>query len=351
MKSAFQSVLLALVLGVTTPALADGSAPSASDIKRAADAFDRGREAYRSDAYVEAAEHFEAADGHAPSAMALRFAVASRREAGQLARAATLAALALDRHSEDAELVELANSVIEEAESVLYKVEVFCDEPCELVLDDKIVHGQRSGERILFVEPGRHRLRASWPQDRNRSDIIEATEGGSGDVNFYVPEIVSDGSDGGTTGWETDSEDPVVQAERSGWSPVVFWTSLGLTVAGGATSTFLGVRALNEPGRDGVRDSCRDFTGTPTDCPAYKEGRSNQMQANVAIAATSAVGVFTIITGLFLTDWESADPTQDTTSRTPGTGRKRSSVAQSGVRLKPWFGVGETTTIGATGTF
>ncbi|NLE87716.1 MAG: tetratricopeptide repeat protein [Myxococcales bacterium] len=346
MKSAFQSVLLALVLTAAPPALADGSAPSASHIKRAADAFDRGREAFRADAYVEAAEHFEAADGYAPSALALRFALASRHEAGQLARAATLASLAVARHPEDAELQELAESVLEEASGVLYRVQVFCDEPCELVLNDKIVHGRRANERVIFVEPGRHRLRASWPQDRNRSEIIEATAGGSGEVDFYVPDAPSDTSAGD---WELGTSDSGVNIERSGWSPVVFWTSLGVTVAGGAASTFLGLRALNEPGREAVRDSCRDFTGTPTDCPAYKEGRSHQTQANVAIAATSAVGVFTIITGLFLTDWESSDTAAD--SAKSRRGGSRGSVADSGVRVKPWFGVGQTTTIGAMGTF
>ncbi len=349
MKSAFQSVLLALALTAAPPALADGGAPSASHIKRAADAFDRGREAFRAGTYVEAAEHFEAADGYAPSALALRFALASRHEAGQLARAATLATVAVARHPEDAELQELAESVLEEATSALFRVEVSCDEPCELVLNDKIVHGRRANDRVLFVEPGRHRLRASWPQDRNRSEILEATSGGSGYVDFYVPDAPSEaaGAD-----WEMDATEASARVDQGGWSPVVFWTSLGVTVAGGAASTFLGLRALNEPGREAVRDSCRAFVGTPTDCPAYKEGRSNQMQATVAFAATSAVGVFTIITGLFLTDWESADSTVDSARRAPRRGEpSRSSVAHSGVQVKPWFGLGETTTIGAMGTF
>lgn len=346
MKFALQSVLLAVALGVSLPAFAESGAPSASDIKRAADAFDRGRDAYRAEEYIEAAEHFEAADGHAPSALALRFAIASRQEAGQLARAATLATLALARHPEDAELSELANSVIEEAAASLYKVEVSCDEPCELVLDDKIVHGQRNSERILFVDPGRHRLRASWPDNRNRSEIVEAVAGGSGYVNFFIPEKTVAPSE---VQWDSDTEQEVVPTDRGGWSPVVFWTGVGLTVAGGAASTILGIRALNEPGRDTVRSACREFTGTPTDCPEYKEGRANQMQANVAIVATSAIGVFTAITGLFLTDWSTDDPGRDSARARKKEARVES--ARSSFKVQPWFGVGETTTIGATGTF
>lgn len=344
MKSALQSLLLAIVLSATSSAWADGDAPSAGDIKRAADSFDRGRDAFRAEEYVEAAEHFEAADGRAPSALALRFAIASRQEAGQLARAATLATLALARHPDDAELTDLARSVIEEAERSLHQVRVTCDEPCELVLDNKIVHGRRSEARTLFVEMGSHTLRASWSEDRSRSQRIEAEVGGSSEIDFYAPDIPTETSQGD---WTIDSgsstEDKV---SKGGWSPVVFWSGLGVTVAGGVASTFLGLRALNEPGKETVQRVCQ---GQGTSCPEYQQGRRNQSQATIAIAATSAVGVFTIITGLFLTDWSGDDTARDSAHASPKKATAKPSLL--GVRLQPWFDVGETTTIGATGTF
>lgn len=349
MKSALQSVILAVALSAAGPVFADSGAPSASDIKRAADAFDRGRDAYRAEGYVEAAEHFEAADGHAPSAMALRFAIASRQEAGQLARAATLAALALARHPDDAELVELANSVLEEANVALFKIEVSCDEPCELVLNDKIVHGQRATERAVYVDPGAHRLRASWPDNRTREQKITAESGESGYVDFVAPAVKKEpasSSPASDMDWDVGMDDDApAEVESSGWSPAVFWTGFGLTVAGGAASTFLGLRALNDPGRDTVKVRCQEFTGSnPSDCPEYQKGLQHELQANVAIAATSVVGVFTVITGLFLTDWGSDDPMADSA-------RGSSNGAQAGVTVRPWFGMGDTAAIGASGTF
>lgn len=347
MKFALPFLSLVVALSVATPAFADPGAPSATQIKRAADAFDRGRDAYRAESYVEAAEHFEAADGHAPSAAALRFALLSRQEAGQLDRAATLASLASTRHPDDTELVELANSVLEEAGNSLFKLEVSCDEPCELVLNNKIVHGRKATERVLYLDPGTHRVRASFSDNRTREESVDAGAGESGYVVFNAPPVEAAPPPVSDSDWDIGVEDDTPRAadERSGWSPVVFWTGVGLTVAGGAASTFLGLRALNDPGRDTVRSRCEDFTGTPTDCPEYQKGLKHERQAEIAIAATSVVGVFTVITGLFLTDWESNDPVADSA-------RKHSDrSAQAGLTVRPWFGIGETTTLGAVGTF
>src|SRR5512145_2664513 len=66
-------------------------APKASELRVAAERFDEGRAAYKAQAFAEAAEHFEAADRHAPSESALGLAMRSREQAGQLLRAANLA--------------------------------------------------------------------------------------------------------------------------------------------------------------------------------------------------------------------------------------------------------------------
>lgn len=346
MKFALPFLPLVVALSVTSPAFADSGAPSATQIKRAADAFDRGREAYRAENYVEAAEHFEAADGHAPSAAALRFALLSRQEAGQVSRAATLAALALARHPDDAELVELAQSVVDEASSSLFKLEVSCDEPCELVLNNKIVHGQRAKERVLYLDPGTHRVRASFSDNRTREESVDAVAGDSGYVVFHAPPLGTSASATSDTDWDIGEDEAPSTKERNGWSPVVFWTGVGLTVAGGAASTLLGLRAVNDPGRETVKERCQSFTGSNrADCPEYQKGLKHERQANFAIAATSVVGVLTVITGLFLTDWESDDPVADSAKK------QSDRSAQAGLTVRPWFGVGETTALGAVGTF
>ena len=88
-----------------------------------------------------------------------------------------------------------------------------------------------------------------------------------------------------------------------------------------------------------MRDECAD---QGTDCPAYKQGLENQTIANVAIGATAAVGVFTIITGVFLTDWSGGDDAKE--SAFLGYEKGQFSV-------RPTFSVGNGASWGATGTF
>jgi outer membrane protein assembly factor BamD (BamD/ComL family) len=81
------SIFFATLL-LSAPSFAD-DVPTAQDIKRAARAYDQGRERFREEQYVEAAEKFEIADSYAPSAAALRLAIFARKEAGQIDRALT----------------------------------------------------------------------------------------------------------------------------------------------------------------------------------------------------------------------------------------------------------------------
>src|SRR6478752_2224449 len=100
---------LALVLSVSSYAQAQsGSEPTPAQVRVAAEAFDHGREAYKAEDYVEAAEQFEKADSNAPSPAALELAIRARDKAGELDRAATLLALALKRHPDDENLLKLA---------------------------------------------------------------------------------------------------------------------------------------------------------------------------------------------------------------------------------------------------
>src|SRR5512145_1996038 len=104
------------LLGLVCVAHAQTDAPSAADIKKAAEEFSLGKEAYLNGDYLEAAEHFEVADDRAPSVNALRAAMTSRSKGGQLDRAATLAALALRRHPDDTKLEEEARGILENAD-------------------------------------------------------------------------------------------------------------------------------------------------------------------------------------------------------------------------------------------
>jgi hypothetical protein len=336
---------------VATPVHAEERGPTASDVKRAADEFDRGRESYRGEQYVEAAEHFEAADAHAPSAAALRLAIASRKEAGQLSRAATLAALALSRHGDDAELSELANGVIDEAKT-LHRAEITCDEACELAADSKIVHGGQNLSRVLYLEVGAHKITASWPDGRTSTQSVDATEGGTSSLEFQAPAVATPAEQPDTSDVSADlstgATDPA-RDKSGGWSPVVFWTGAGLTVAGGVATGILGYVAQTSPGPDTVRKECK---GQGTDCPEYQQGLKNQRNANIALAATGVLGVFTAVTGLFLTDWSDSPEAapESASSEEQAAARSRRNMARA-VTVQPYFGFGEGASIGATGTF
>lgn len=329
----FQSSLITILLATTLSSVSFAET-SAEDVKRAAAAFDQGRSAYRAESYGEAAENFEAADGYAPSAKALRLAMLSRKEAGQLDRAATLAALGVDKYSTDDAMVTDGKKLLDEAAPSLGRVEVGCgDETGELLLDGKLVHGKCAGSRILFVTPGSHQLTASWSKGRTETESISLDAGASGQVSFVTPPVPAEpdvkpvSSAGSATPVGGEEEN------KGGWSPVVFWTGAGLTAAGVGASIFLGLKAINEPGKQKVIDQCQ---ATGTDCPLYKEGVQNQTMASIAIGATAAVGAFTIVS-LFLTDFS---------------GDKKEPVVEAGrVRFTPVIGFGDGATIGAHGSF
>src|SRR5262245_25611017 len=92
---------LALLCAAAICATFAGELRAEGDKAKAAAEFDQARGHYRAGRFAAAAPHFEAADEAMPSAQALRMAIRSRDEAGEPARATTLAAQALLRYPED----------------------------------------------------------------------------------------------------------------------------------------------------------------------------------------------------------------------------------------------------------
>jgi hypothetical protein len=298
------------------PVWAKTRPPSADEIREAAEAFDRGRTAYRAHGYVEAAESFEAADDRAPSSQALLLAMKSRFAAEQVSRALTLAELAIRLYPDDQAAQDEARKLLETHASELGKLNVACSEPCELLLDGKLVHGKADVQRTVYVDPGMHRLRASWENGAAKSLGVKIDAGGFETLTFDSPaasdQAATDawlagkpGEEGAPSEAAPGPAEPVRPEEaapsRNGWSPVVFWSGVGLSGAGVIVSTILGVRAINEPGADRVAAVCG---GRTEECPEYQEGVRNQTAASVAIGITAGVSVLTVITGLVLTDWK-----------------------------------------------
>lgn len=337
MRKFVSSTFLIVSVSVASPAFAEDDAPSSADIKRAATAYDQGRERFREGQYTEAAEQFESADDYAPSAAALRLAIFARKEAGQLARALTHAALALELYPDNAELTGEAQAVIDESAASFGKVRVSCDEPCELLLNNRIVHGKAASARLLYVEPGSATVRASWSEGRNKSESLTIAAGGEEEISFYAPEIPvapTPTATGQEFDSSTSSDSAVDEGKKGGWPKGIFFTGLGLTAAGGVATVILGLNAKNNPGPDAVKEECEQNDET---CPTYRQGLRNQTYANVAIGATALFGVFTI-TSAFLTDWG---------------GKKEETVSYrtGDLSIRPTFAVGDGAVLGATGTF
>src|SRR6187402_569826 len=155
MKGLFSVAAFALVLNSAGIARAaeEASEPTPAQVRTAAEAFDRGREAYKADEFQEAAEQFESADANAPSAAALELAIRARDKAGQLDRAATLAALALARHPDDPTIQKIAPSIVQRAKAELFQLDSKCSDPCDLTVGGKIAPGRRATEHTLFLGP------------------------------------------------------------------------------------------------------------------------------------------------------------------------------------------------------
>jgi hypothetical protein len=275
------------------------AAPDAERLKAAADEFDAGRRAYRLRDFENAGVHFENADRDVPSPEALQSAIRARKEAGQQARAATLAAWGLSRYPGDAELADFAPKLLADADKTLFKVNVTCSPGCSLVVDDKMAPFGETATATLYLDPGSHSLVASWPNDRNSSATIEATAGGTNTVSFSVPTAPA-----GSAAPSDLGAAPPPDADRarpSGLPPAVFFAGVGATLIMTGVTTWSGIDTLNNPGKDAIAQ-CQP---RDTNCDAYQLGLSHQRRTNLLIGATAVVAAGTAVVGLFFTNWGS----------------------------------------------
>jgi hypothetical protein len=313
------------VLTAVLPVAAD-DAPDAAKVKRAADEFDLGVQSFKSKQYDEAAQHFEVADEAVPGAKTLRLAMRARSEAGQGSRAATLAAQALERYADDAETAKLAKETIAKFEPSLHKVQVSCASPCLLAVGTRAVHGASTTRWILYVDPGKTSINASFfGNAAAKPQSLTATAGGRTELRFEPTEppkpVVTATPTASATPTGTSSNEippdmtgaptstgPEGDAPKKGIHPAFFITGLVLTAGAGGVLAWSGVDTLQNPGPDVVRKAC---VGKGPECAEYKLGLENQLRTNVLIGATAGVGAATILLAIF-TRWSSGKPAPKT---------------------------------------
>jgi hypothetical protein len=311
----------AVVLALCT--LAWSNVASAADatpeqLQFAAHEHDLGYRAYVAKQYDQAATHFENAFFAAPNPAELRSAVRARREAGEHARAATLAAIGQRKYPEDAAMGKLADETIAEARPKVFEVRITSSAECNVAADDKVVAAEKVRDFRFFVDPGKHELVVGWSEGRTKHVRIEGKGGGSQTLALDAPPVP-----------RKPPPDVAVAPPPADkpFGPLVFAAGAGLTAVGVGLTIWSGLDAQKNPGPDAVRADC---VGQGESCPQYQQGLGAQRRTNVLLAVTGGVAAVTAVLGVFFTQWSHSDH--------PATG----------LRLQPAVGVGQA---GLQGTF
>ncbi len=335
----------ALLMGAAAPALAQDAAPTAEQVKAASEEFEQGRRSFKERDYVEAAEHFEAAFTLAPAAPVLVLAIQAREKAEQLDRAATLAAFALAKYPDQAQVKKAAQPLVTRAKRELHALTARCDTACEWVLGTKLVFGGAGTERLLFVTPGEQTLTAGWSEGRSQRQAFTATAGGASELLFHEPPLpepkpvveapvastpTAPRADSGASGKLEAGAAP-----DGGWSPVVFWVGLGATAVLGGVTVWSGLDTRANPGVDAVKEACD--SGNAARCNSlYDQGQAAEVRTNVLAGVTAGVGLATILVGVLATDWR---------------GTEESAKGPKQARWTPVLNWGNGATLGAMGRF
>jgi hypothetical protein len=299
------SALLALSISSVAAAQA-----RPEDLQSAAAAFGEGQRAQLRGEYARAADLFELADRSAPNAAALRSAIRNHRAAGQLARAATLALVARERHTDDAETSALADEIIAEAGTALGRVRVACEPACSLALDGRALRESAAETFDAFVDPGAHRIGASWPEREHVVREIAVAAGTEQRVELVAPEPTVAVLPPASTEEEDETEsapidDVIVQPappppSSGGLSPALFATGAALTGVALGLGIGFGAHTLSQ--RDAyVLDPTRE---------RYEDGIVWQGLTNGFLFGAAALGIATVVIAVF-TDWDGDGAPQD----------------------------------------
>lgn len=291
--------MLALLISKAAAAGEPGAQPSPERIKAAAEEFDRGRRAFLAKEYEQAAGHFENAYRDAPSKETLRLAIRARRDAKQLARAATLAAVATAEYASDAPTMSLAKETLGEASKELSEYVIECSRACTITADGRLISLSDKTHHRLFLDPGAHDLGVSFQQGGSRSQHIEGKRGQSAALAFEPPPEPPPPKPPPPKPPPPPPEPP---PPTKPLGPAVFFVGLGVTTLAGAATIVSGIDTQNNPGPDAVRREC---AGLGESCALYQEGQASETRTNIVLGVTVGAAVITGIIGVVFTQWSS----------------------------------------------
>jgi hypothetical protein len=279
--------------------------PGADQIQFAAQEHDLGYRAYVAKHYEEAAVHFENAFFAAPNPAELRSAIRARRDGGELARAATLAAIGQRRFPADTQTARLAQDTIAEARLRVFEVQIASRSECNVAVDDRVVAAEKAKALRFFVAPGKHELVVTWADGRSARVAIDATAGGSQSLQLDPPAPPAPPPAAAPPAAPAPAPrqaPPQAHAAPGAkpLAPVVFFVGAGLTAVGVGLTIWSGLDAESHPGRDAVRTQC---AGLGESCSAYQDGVAAQRRTNIILGATAGVAGATAVIGVFFTRW------------------------------------------------
>jgi hypothetical protein len=290
-------------LGVTTVA-------GAQDVSGAANAFQRAQKADLSGDHDTAAELFELADSLAPAPEALRSALRARKAAGQLGAAARHAEHLLQRYADDKKSKDLANATLDDAKKKLARIEVHCKpKACGIVVDGAAATPEVTAAHVLYLEPGKHEVSASFGADRTAPKVVQTKAGDQTSFTFDAPPPTatprpseSAAKSNFTVGADSSTADR--GASSPGLSPWFFVTGAVVTAGFGAAAVWSGLDVLS------AHD---DYEGRESQT-AYEDGLDKERRTNIFIGATALAGASTLVLAYF-TRWSGSGET--TTGQKP----------------------------------
>ncbi len=256
--------------------------------------FLEGERAFRAGDPRRAAEAFEAAYEIVPHIDALWNAARSWQAAAELARAANLyarylreaPATARDRNSATIALARLAPTL-----GALEIVAVGFD---VVEVDQK-----RTDVGLVYVHPGVHVVRAT-NQGREVVQTPRVERGQIVSVAFAPEESIPKPAERPIDSAPKPAERPIAPTTSQGWTPWV------LVVEGALTLVASGLTVASALDTRHARDA---FFDAPTE-QNLDSGRAKQTRTNVLLGVSSALGVVTAATAIWLVDWHSQSPTR-----------------------------------------
>lgn len=327
-KYALIAMTVSLLFSVNAQAQDD---VTAKDREAAAEAYDRGADAYLEGNYAAAAHWFERAYRMAPSSVALIQAIrAHERANGDPMRIANLALRLKDKFPDDKRAQKFAAPLLRDAQGKYLRVQVNCDKPCEVESDGGLV-----GHTVFFADPEKqHSVVADFETGRRTSEV----RGGAGMMR--------------TLSFEAPPPPPKPRVAPTGRKKSIpgwaFYSLAGATLAAGGMTLWSGLDAKKgvdayeaavgvglSPGLGGEQEAQN----------LLANGQKKERRTNILLGVSGGLALSTIVVAIF-TDFKGEWTKQEEAPKGEG------APAVSRRVIRPTLAVGsQSGTVGVEGTF